>query len=180
MLQPLYAESNQTVEFVVNMNGILKEIVFTDSLYKIHLDTKGHVIQFSHRTQGQIKYYYKYTDLEKRQLYGPGIRYDERYRIGQIGTFEILYDQLLEEVIEKFGPYDLHYIRTGERYGELEYINDIVIRNKHRSPILDLIGDAIFYYRITDDKIEEIKGEIDEDPTYRIRLIIGIDDTFEE
>ncbi len=177
---PLTAKSTQSLEFVVNMNGILNEIVLTDSLYKIHLDTRGHILQFSHITQGNIEYDYQYSNLDERRLIGPGIRWDELFRLGQIGTFNIEYDPLQDDAIEKIGKFDLYYLRTGHRQGEIEYVNNIAIRNKHRSNILDTIGDAIFFYRITDDKIEEIKGMVDENSDYRIRLILEIKDTIEQ
>ncbi|NQV37395.1 MAG: hypothetical protein HQ509_05235 [Candidatus Marinimicrobia bacterium] len=181
MSDSLIGHDTQILEIFVNMDGHLEEFVLSDSLYIIHLTPKGEISELEHRSLGNMVYKYITSGHHNRLLQGTTIlEYDQYYRLSKIGNFKIKYDLIYENTIEKIGDFNLYYIRVGERNGEIEYINDLVIHKKFLTNKLDYIGDATFYYRITDDKIEDIRGKISGDIRYLIRISVKKEDLFEK
>ncbi len=170
-----------TVDFCVDLNGFLKEIIITDSLQnEIHLDQKGKIIQLSRKTRGGSHFRYEISGLDERQLFGGGIRkYDHYFRLSRYGTMKIGYDLIHEDIIDKIDIFDLHYHWIEPRKGEIEYINKVPIHKYNHSEKLDFIGNTVFYYRTTDDKLEYSRGRISDSTYYRIKFLIVEDDLIE-
>ncbi len=178
----LAAETTQSLEFHITMNGKLEKIIVADSLgNEIHLDQYGKIIQLSKPTTGNIRFRYDITGHDQRQLFGGGVReYDYFHRLAQFGTMEIKYDIEHDELIDSIGDICFFYHWVGPYKGEIEYLNKIPIRKIHNTQQLDSIGDAIIYYRTQDNKIDNIRDHIGGETVCRFRLIITENDMFEE